>query len=337
MSDVSGGWNARLVRHDRMIVVNAVRSVFASWTNRLIALTLMVGVLVAFRSALTDRPFMLAALVVSAVAAAIGASAARLIARRLDFHASDGLLAADALARSPRRNYGLSLHALTGGGVVLGALAVRPSTILAALVGYLAGAVCGHLARRVMEVFARDGSRGAARFRPLAAFLRTPLAGALAAAPVIVTLLLVRSLEPGPVAAFAGVSGGIAALCLSGLDDGAIRFMTLSGYRAGRIIGRCARALLVFLALTVPAGLALSRPLTALIVGGVVLAALLLMTARILAYRVYARRTADLLVSIGAVAGCAAGVVMPILAPLVVIAILWRLHRRSVAATWILT
>jgi hypothetical protein len=116
-----------------------------------------------------------------------------------------------------------------------------------------------------------------------------------------------------------------------------IRFMSSSGYRAGRIIDHHARSLLIFLVLTVAASLALSDRLIVIVLCGVVLTTLVLLTARILAYRVHSKRTADALLSVCVAVACLAGLAIPVLLPLVVLAVLWRLHRRSVSATWLMT
>ena len=58
------------------------------------------------------------------------------------------------------------------------------------------------------------------------------------------------------------------------------------------------------------------------------------MAARVLAYRVHDRRIADLVLGLCVVACALAGLTFPPAVPLVVLAILWGLARRSVPATW---
>lgn len=335
MTDPMGRANANLLRHDRMIVVNELRSALSSWTDRLTALAVTLIILFALHSSLSNRPLMVVASAVSALAAVMGAGTARMIQRRLDFHAHDGAMAADALARAARRHYVVSVHAIACGVVTIGALIGRPATVLFALMGYLAGAGTWHIARRVAP--GASVPRQSAGLRPVKAVLQRPISGALAAVLVLPPLMLSGSIGPGPMAGFIGLIGVIAALSLTMLDDRTVRFMTISGYSATRIIGCHARALLTFLVLTVMACLALSRGLIAMVVGGVVLAALILMTARILAYRVHSKRTADTLIGICAAVTCIAGFAMQLVLPVVVIAILWHLHRRSAAATWMVT
>eukprot|EP01035_Chromulina_nebulosa_P012784 gene12784-17044_t len=110
--------------------------------------------------------------------------------------------------------------------------------------------------------------------------------------------------------------------------------MTLSGHPAWEIIARRARATLVFTLLAVPICLATATPLVAGLVGVAVAAGLLLMATRILAYRIHARRTADLVVGGCAMVVIISGAAMPVLMPFVAAAILWQLSRRAAAMTW---
>lgn len=324
---------AGLLRHDRMIVANELRSAFFSWRDKLIALAVLVVALVAVRSALSHRPLIFAATAIAALATATGAATARVIERRLDFHSQDGVLAADALAKDARWHYALPIHALACAIVTVCAVIGRPKAAVLATIGYLIGAGISHVVCRV--VLTNATPRRSLSLRAIRHLLQRPISGALAAIPVVLPLLLLRSIEPGQMATVIGLLSATAALLLTMVDHNVVRFMTESGYPAGRIIGIHARSLLIFLILTVPASLALSDRLVAIVIFGVVLAALIFMTSRILAYRIHSKRTADTLVSICGIA-CLTGVAMPMLLPVVVIAILWQLHRRAVPVTWLL-
>ena len=63
---------------------------------------------------------------------------------------------------------------------------------------------------------------------------------------------------------------------------------------------------------------------------------LLLLALRILAYRLHAKRFADLLVSICAGLLMVVAYSMPVLLPFLALAILWQLQRRAAARTWLL-
>ena len=329
------GKKAGLLRHDRMIVANELGSALSSRSDRLIALAALLIALVAVRSALSHRPFIFAATAIAVLAAAVGAAAARMIERRLDFHSEVGVLAADALAESARRHYALSIQALVCAIVTMCAVIGRPAAAVLAPIGYLIGAGIGHVAWRVLPRGA--SSRRSSPLRSITRMLQRPTSGALAAIPAVLLQLLLGSIEPGATAAIIAVVSAMAALLLTMLDYNVVRFLTESGYPAGRIIGLHAPSLLVFFILTVVVSLVLFDRLVAIVVFAVVLTALIFMTSRILAYRIHSKRIADTLVSIYAGIVGLTAVVMPMLLPIVVIAILWHLHHRAVQATWLLT
>lgn len=330
-----GRKRAGLLRHDRMILVNELRAALSSWSDRAIALAVVLTAVVAAESALSERPLTFAATAVAAFAAVAGAGAARTIERRLDFHSRDGVLAADALASDAWRRYVVPIHALSCIVVTLLVAVVRPDAAVLAPIGYAIGAGICHAARRAMLT---DGSpRRPSPFRAIGPLLHRPISGVFAAICAMLLMLLPGPIEPGPMAGYMGLVSAVAALLLTMLDYRVVRFMTESGYRAGRIVGIHARSLLTFLVPTVLASLILSDRLVAIVVSGVTMAALVLMTARILAYRAHTKRTADMLVSISVGVVGLAGIAMPMLLPFVVIAVLWHLHRRSVPATWLLT
>ena len=324
-----------LLRHDRMIAANELRSALSSWSDRLIAIAAVLIALVAVRSVLSHRPLIFAAAAVAALATAIGAGAARMIEHRVDFHCGDGVLAADALAEGGRRHYALSIHALVCVIVTICAVIGRPAAAVLSPIGYLIGAGICHVACRVVPTGASP--RRFSPFPEIRRLLQRPISGAFAAIPALLPLLLLRSIEPGSMAAVIGLVSAVSALLLTMLDYNVVRFMTESGYPAWRIIGIHARSLLTFLILTVVASMVVSDRLVAIVICGVVLAALIFMTIRILAYRIHSKRIADTLVSICAGFACVTAIMIPVLVPVVVFAILWHLHHRAVPVTWLLT
>lgn len=323
----------RLLRHDQLIVANELRFALSSWSDRLLAFAALFIALVAVRSALSDRSFMFAATAIAGIAVAVGATVARIIERRLDFHSQDGVLAVEALAGDARWRYALPIHVLACIIVTLCALITRPNAAVLAPIGYLIGAVVSHMVCR--GVLTDAAPRRSFNLRAFRSQLRRPISGAVAAIAVVLPLLLLRSIAAQSLATLIGLVSGVVALLFTMVDYSVIRFMTESGHSAVRIIGIHARSLLIFVVLTVPASLVLSDALVAIVAFGVVLAALIFMTSRVLAYRIYPKRTADTLVSICSIV-CVAGVAMPMFLPVVVIAILWQLYRRAVPATWLL-
>ncbi len=334
MEDTTGQRKAGLLRHDGMIVANELRSALSSWSDRLIAIAVLVCALVAARSALSHRPFLFAATAIAALATAVGARAAWMIESRVDFHAEDGVLAADARAEPVRRHYALSIHASVCAIVTLCALIGRPTAAVLAPIGYLIGAGISHVVRRVVP--AGESPRRSSPFRGIGPRLQRPIAGAVAAVPVVLVLLLSRSIEPDRMAILMLPLSVVAVLIVTMLDYHVVRFMTESGYSAGRTIGLHARSLLTFLIPTLVASLIWSDRLVTIVIFGVVLTALALMMSRIFAYRIHSKRTADTLVSLGAGLIALTAFAMPMFLPFVVVASLWQLHRRARPVTWLL-
>lgn len=327
-----------LFRYDATIVRNEAHAAFPAWTDRLLGLAMLAVALAVPRVALGDRPFIVAAGAVGALALLTGAMTARLIGRRLSFHAYDGVLAADALVPATRRHYGLACHAVALAITALAALIARPALFALAIAGYLAGALLGHLAQEVARRFTTPAFVGQRTFdgRTLWRGLERPLAGVAGAIALLLILAVTTRGEAAAAPVLAALVAAITTLALTALDDDVVRFMTLSGHPAWAIIARRARPGLVFAMLAVPICVAMVTPLVAGLVAAVAAAGLLLMATRILAYRIHARRTADLVVGGCAMVVIVSGAAMPMLAPVVAAAILWQLSRRARAVTWLL-
>ncbi|MGV3710242.1 MAG: hypothetical protein ACO1Q7_15520 [Gemmatimonas sp.] len=332
-SDARWRMKAEPLQHDRMIVANALRFSLSSWSDRLFAPALVVIGLFAIRSALADRPFIFAATAVASIATAAGAGAARLIERRVVFHCQDGVVAAHALAQGARLRYALPIHALVSAILTVCALIGRPAAALLAPVGYLIGAGLGHVVCR--QALADTSRRPIVSLRVINRQLQRPIAGACAAALVVLPQLLLPSVEPNAIATTVGILSAVVALLLTMLEYDVIRFMTESGYSSGRIIGIHARPVVIFCCVAVVVSLTISDTLVAIGILGVALAALILLRVRILAYSVHPKRIADTLVSVCGII-CFAVITMPMLLPVVAIAIIWKLHRSAASATWLL-
>lgn len=331
-TDIAGGLRSPLVRHDGRIARNGLRSALARGSDRLFVGAVAIVALAALHHLLSDRPLWGVTGIVMAASALAGQGVAGLVHRRLEFHASDGVLAAEALCRDARRRYGRVLHLAGGGLALLVALIARPDAAVVAPVGYLAGAAVGHGVRAVLPG-CLPHPKGLMP-TPLQGFLRRPVSGAVVAGMLAMILPGLGVFDPDRGAAFAGILGAVAAFALTPVDDAAVRFMTLSGYPAGRIVALQARSLLLYLVLIIPAALLLSQGLAAVVIGGVAAAALGLMIARILVYRVHDRRIADLILGLCVVVCGLVGLTFPPALPLIGGAVLWVLHRRAAPATW---
>ena len=137
--------------------------------------------------------------------------------------------------------------------------------------------------------------------------------------------------------AVVGIAAVILALMLTSVDDATVRFMTITGHGSGRIILRHVAGLTSFLVVAVPGCWVTVGPIAAGITATAGVAMLLLLTLRILGYRLHSRRFADFLVSILAGLVMLVAYAMPIALPVLILAMLWRLQRRAKATTWLLT
>jgi hypothetical protein len=323
-----------LFRQDRLIASNTIRATFAGWHDRVIAALMLLAALVAVHAGVADRPWTIAAWATFIAGAMIGIAAGRLIATRLAFHAFDGLLAADALHTPTRQRYRAAWHGV--GLVLLGTLTliVRPSLMMVSLPAYLAGAgvagLTGGLAipRRI---------RGP--IRPgwtLRTWLHRPIAGVAAAMVLLLSLFPARTLDVNARMAVAGIGTVLFAVMLTRVDDAIVRFMTIAGHGSRRAIARYAGGIAAFLAVAVPGCWLMLGPVAAGIVAATGATMMLLLTVRVLAYRLHARRFADLLVSIFAGLLMLVAYAMPVALPVITFALLWQLQRRGRGKKWLL-
>jgi hypothetical protein len=325
----------RLFLHDRRIAINVARATFSKWHDRLIAAFILLVALPVLHSSFADRPWTISAWAGLGAGVMAGLAAGRLVGARLAFHGFDGLLAAEALYPATRRRYAIAWHLF--GLAILAAvtLVARPSLLIASLPGYLIGALAG----QTMASAALPGTniRNAPLGRAVRSSAQRPLAGAVAAAILLSSLLLsAHALAAGMVPVVAGVEAAMLVLALTIVDAGTVRFMTIAGHPSWPIVARHAQGTSLFAGVAAPVCWFAFGPLVAGIVIAVSLAALLLLAMRILAYRVHGKRFADLLVAILAALLVLTAFSLPILLPFAAILILWHLQRRAAAKTWLL-
>lgn len=226
----------------------------------------------------------------------IGIGAGRLIATRLAFHAFVGLLAADALHAHTRRHYVATWHGIGLTLLVALTLIARPSLLVVSLPAYLAGPLVAGLTGGV-----RMPKRIAGKARPgsnLRAWSHRPISGVAAAMVLLLSLFSTRTLGTNALMAVVGIETVPLALMLTSVDDAVVRFMTVAGHGSQRIIVHHAKGVVSFLAIAVPGCWAWFAPIAGGIAAATGGAMLLLLTLRVLAYRLHAKRFADFLVSI---------------------------------------
>ncbi|PSJ42915.1 hypothetical protein [Allosphingosinicella deserti] len=330
----SDGRRGHLFRLDCRIARNATRAALAGRRDRLNAGFMLVVVLAALHAWFAGRSWQIGAWAALGGGACAGVAAGRLIAARLHFHGTDGLLAALALRPSTGRHYRLAAHGIGVAILATITLIARPSLLIVSLPAYLAGAAVAHLTAMLAPsgaVFAKVRLGWTIRI-----WLHRPGAGMTAAAAVLLSLVVTGTLSSNARIAIVGIEAVIATLALTSVDHPTVRFMTVAGQGSWRIVAHHGRSMLPFVLLAVPITWLILGPLAAGIVAAACGAMLLLMTMRILAYRLHGRRFADLLVSVFAGMLILTAYMLPPALPVAALAILWHLHRRAAAKTWLL-
>lgn len=329
------GIGGRLFRYDRQIAITEIRATFATWRDRMVAATVLLMALAIVRSWFLPRSWIVAAWMALAVSLIAGIAAGRTIDGRLAFHASDGALAADALRPATRWRYAMAWQAIATVALAIVTLVARPTLLIVSLPAYLAGALIGHGSSALtLPGLAR---RRAWPGRTIRSWMRNPRAGMAGAAALAIMLpLQALALGPDATVVVVGIVAAALVLALTIVDHGMIRFMAITGHGSWRTIARHARGTLLFLGMGLPVCLPGFGPAAGGAVAVIALAGLLLMAARILAYRLHGKRFADPLVSVFVVVLALVGFSMPVLLPFVIVALLWQLQRRADAKTWMI-
>lgn len=322
----------QLFRHDWRIASNALRGAFAGWHDRVIATAILLVAVAVIRATLSEYPWNVAVKIALGAGIVAGLFAGRLIAYRLAFHCSDGLLAADALHLSARRRYSVAWHGIGIATLAVVTLIARPSLLVISVPTYLLGA----LVARFASGFELPGT-AFGKVRPgwaLRRQLYRPIAGIVSAMLLLLSLLPARGIAPNALMVLVGTEAVLLTLPLTALNHHTVQFLTIVGHGSWQIIARYAQGMLLFVGITVPACWVASGPMAAGIVAVVSLAMLLVFAMRVFAYRLHGKRLGDLVVS--ALSGLLlyTSYNMPIVLPFLIIAILWHWHRRAVGASW---
>ena len=324
----------RLFRHDGLIARNTLRATFANWHDRAIALLMLFAALAGIRFWVADRPWATAAWAALAAGIMIGIGVGRIVAARLSFHAFDGLLAADALHPRTRQHYTAAWHGVGLALLALASLIARPSPLVVSAPAYLAGALAAGLADGLR--MPRQVARTTRPVWTIRRWLNSPIVGLGAATILLLSLLAARTLDTNALITLAGIETVLLALMLTTVDDDVVRFMTIAGHGSRRIIVQHAKGIASLLAVAMPGSWVMLGPVTAGIIAGACAAMLLLLTLRIVAYRLHGKRLADVIVSILVGLLMLVAYSIPPALPVVALAMLWQLQRQGRAKTWLL-
>jgi len=324
----------RLFRHDCRIAINLTRATFSGWHDRLIVTAMLLVALAVVRAWFADRAWTTAFWAAFGAGIFIGIGAGRLVLARLAFHRFDGLLAADALHPPTRRRYIAAWHGVGVAPLAAIMLIARPSLLIVGIAAYLIGALAAGLTGSV-----RLPRRIVGNKRPgwtIRAWLRRPEAGIVAAIILVVSLLPARTLDTNALMAIVGIETLLLSLILTIVDHATVRFMAIAGRRSRRIVFDHAKAVATFAAIATPACWFALGSVAAGMVAAISIAMLLLLTMRLFAYCLHGKRFADFLVAILAGLLALVAYFMPILLPLIALAILLHLQRRGAANAWLL-
>ena len=324
----------RLFRQDRLIASNTIRATFAGWHDHAIAAFMVLAALAVAHAWFADRPWRVAAWTALGVGTLIGTGAGRLVGGRLAFHAFDGLLAADALHPQTRRRYMTAWHGVGLTLLAVTTLIVRPSLLVVSVPAYLAGVLIAGMTGGV-----RMPKRIVGMARPgwtLRAWSHRPIAGVAAATVLLLLLLPARTLGTNVLMAVVGIASVLLALTLTSIDDAVVRFMTIAGHGSRRIVVHHGKGIVTFLVVSVSGCWIMLGPVAGGIAAAACGAMLLLLTLRVLAYRLHTKRFADFLVSILTGLLMLVAYSMPVALPVLVLAMLWQLQRRGRTKTWLL-
>lgn len=323
----------RLFAHDFSILLTSARASFG-WRDR-IALMLAFALLIAgLRSVITDQPGDLVRASAFGVGIVAGFAVGRSILARLSYHASDGMLAADALVSVSRWRYASLFHGLAVVGLSVSVALVGGGLTLPFLTGYLCGLALGHGLPRLRVQRVSAIARFMHRGRTTLAWTRESLAGIVAALLVAALLLPLAGMEGSASLLATASATGIVMLILTTVDHGSVRFMAMSGYGVWGALRVHLLPGFWFLVLAVVFGVVIHGPTNGTVIAGIAIAALGVQALRVLAYRIHTKRFGDWLVAIliGTVALVAWS--LPFVVPLVLIVMFWHLHRRASASTW---
>lgn len=323
-----------LVRHDGQIVVNQIRRIFGRWQDGLLISLFFLAFPPMLKVLFADRPWTVIAGAALAGGLGCGMVVGRLVSERLVYHIDHGVLAADALHRSIRLFYGGVWHGLAMTTLAVLTLIVRPSTLLIGLFGYVAGGLWVLLIAIIWKA-SPVVSRMRLGFNLLDACHR-PGTGIAAALILLLSLLSMRERGTDSMMTVAVILTVLCTLALTAVNDRVIRFMSTVGLGTRSTMAHHVKGLVVFVALAVTSCWLVITPAVAGAVFAISASALLLLAFRILTYSLYNRRLAELVLFVTTGLLTLLAFTVPVAMPFCVVAVLWRLQRKSVAKRWLL-
>lgn len=321
-----------LVRYDATVAHRATAAAFTSWRDRLLLVLGGVLVIAASRTWFEDHSASLQRWAVMALGAGAGLACGRAVIARLRHHAADGPLAVAALHPASRLRYVVIGHAAAAAATVVVVAVARPRLIGWSLAAYSFGAGLALLA----PGFDKNWNAPDRVRRRLSTLGESYSASGLAAAAFVTTAAVSRAFPGGAQMAAIGIAASLPMLVLTAIDDPAIRFMAMTGHSVAASVGRRGRAGAIFTAIATVAALLAAGFSAAALVLAIGLATLALLTLRVVLYRLYSRRIADLVLAGIAAATALLATSLPIALPFVAAIFISHLWRRAAKRCWLI-
>ena len=330
LSEASG-----LIRHDALVMTNQVRQALQPWRELLVPL-MAIPLLLAFaRNALDAMPPEAALYLCLFAAFLLGFSAARMIGKRIEFLRADSVVAPEALRAAAARRYAVFGASACGAAIALViALLQSPALPLgcAAMLGGMAigGALQPNLLVAIIP------HRQSAQLR-LASWLRRPVAGlGLAGAFTLIVLAIAVPAKGTDRLLVVACATFLLSLPLTHVDIASVRFMAASGRSCWLSIRYHLGGLTLFAAIALPIAFLAAGLSAAGLIAGIAAVLLLMIAMRVLAYRIFGRRVADIVVSVLLALLLMIAFSLPPAVPLAASVVLWWLVRRASRTTWLI-
>ena len=326
--------SGRLIAYDRRIAVNGLRAIASRWSDLAIAgISLLLGAAL-LRSGTHGLSPSVLRWGASGLGLVCAMAAGRAMDWRLDFHASDGPFAAEALRGGSRFRYRLAWHAAAFSLAALLALVANPGCVPPLAAGYGLGALLVHIefaigAGRLVRLSAPES-----RFS-LQAKLRHPAAAFAGAMVLAVSLALTSSFaKPSDLPVVAALITIMMVFALSGIDDELVRYMSMTGHGSWALLRRQLQPLALFSGLATAIAVIGWGGRAAVLVTAICLTGLMIAALRVHVYSLWGRRIADWLVWLLIMVMALAAYSLPPALPVLLAGLFWQLHRRVRERRW---
>jgi hypothetical protein len=324
-----------MLRHDGTIVLAAIRNIAVRRSDLMIlvpGLPLLLLIVHAWARDLNGHQRLI---LVAGASCACTFAAVIIISNRLHYHRSEGILAPFALRFGPASHFALTLYGIAVASGYAGLMMLGAMDWALWAIGTMAGTIAAALWQIGLRMSEQSNVRWsgweARMSRPAVSWVVLSIIGAGAGAAC---LFLPIGL-PGRTV-FTVLACLAASMMLGQVQAETVSFMTMVGHSSAAVIRGHLPRIIGFLA-SFTLVLVIAREWTCAAMAGAFLVAMpMLMVLRILAYRSFGRRMADWMVVVVIALAAMAGMMLPLLVPVVLLSGLWWLARRAAEQTWLI-